>query len=167
MRKMRTIAVLAVLLAWQQAHAESACFGPDFTLPADWSEPYPAHRVVGNLYAVGNAGLSVFLITTDEGYVLVNTGLQDSAAMISNNVESLGFSMQDVKLLLTTQVHFDYTAALAEIKAATGAQMWATPADATVLEDGGAGDAHFGKCTSFTSNPCRLTASWQMGRCST
>lgn len=156
MNKILAVAAMAAVFAGQQVYAAAACPGPDFALPADWSEPYPAHRVVGNLYAVGNAGLSVFLITTDEGHILVNTGLQDSAAMIRANVEALGFSMRDVKLLLTTQAHFDHTAALAEIKASTGAQMWATPADARVLEDGGASDAHFGECAEFRFKPVQV-----------
>ena len=48
------------------------------------------------------------------------------------------------------QSHWDHTAALAEIKEITGAEMWATEADAPVLEDGGFSDPHFGGRESFT-----------------
>lgn len=144
-----TIVLAGTLLATQSARAAERCLAADATWPADWSEPYPAHRVIGNLYAVGNAGLSVYLITTDDGHILVNTALQDSTAMIKNNIAALGFRLEDVKLMLTTQAHFDHVAAFAEIKALTGAQVWATPDDARVLEDGGASDAHFGECLDF------------------
>ena len=69
--------------------------------------------------------------------------------MIRDNMESLGFSLEDVKILLTQQAHWDHTAALAEIKELTDAEIWATVGDARVLEDGGFSDPHFGGRESF------------------
>ena len=43
--------------------------------PEGWITPYPAFRVIGPLYGVGMLDLSVFLITSDEGPILINTGL--------------------------------------------------------------------------------------------
>ncbi len=117
--------------------------------PEGWSRPFPGHRVIGNLYAVGTYDLGVFLITSDEGHILVNTALEDSVPLIRRNVESLGFRLEDIKILLQMQAHWDHTAALAEIKQITGAQMWATQDDAPVLEDGGFSDPHFGGRVSF------------------
>ena len=114
-----------------------------------WTTPFPGHRVIANLYAVGTAGLGVFLVTSAEGHILINTGLEDSMPLIRDNIESLGYRLEDVKILLTMQSHWDLTAALAEIKAITGAQMWATVDDARVLEDGGYSDPHFGGRQSF------------------
>lgn len=117
--------------------------------PEGWSRPFPGHRVIGNLYAVGTYDLGVFLITSDEGHILVNTALEDSVPLIRRNVESVGFRFEDIKILLQMQAHWDHTAALAEIKQITGAQMWATEDDAPVLEDGGFSDPHFGGRVSF------------------
>lgn len=113
------------------------------------TRPFPGHRVIGNLYAVGTYDLGVFLITSAQGHILINTGLEDSTPLIRENIESLGFRLEDVKILLTMQSHFDHTAALAEIKETTGAEMWATAKDARVLEDGGFSDPHFGGSQSF------------------
>ena len=66
-----------------------------------------------------------------------------------DNIEVLGFGFQDIKLLLTMQAHWVHTAAIAEIKALTGAEVWATPNDARILEDGGFGAPHFGGRQSF------------------
>lgn len=115
----------------------------------DWTRPFPAHRVIGNLYAVGTYDLGVFLVTSEEGHILINTGLEDSTSVIRANIESLGFRLEDVKILLAMQAHWDHTAALAEIKEYTGAEMWATAGDAPVLEDGGFSDPHFGGRESF------------------
>ena len=79
----------------------------------DWSTPFAGHRVIANLYAVGTQGLGVFLLTSEDGHILINTGLEDSASMIRENVESLGFRMEDVKILLTMQAHWDHAAAMA------------------------------------------------------
>lgn len=117
--------------------------------PADWAEPFPGHRVIGNLYAVGTAGLGVFLITSDQGHILINTGMEDSTPLIRENIESVGHRLEDVRVLLTMQAHWDHTAALAEIKELTGAEMWATAGDGRVLEDGGFSDPHFGGRVSF------------------
>ena len=114
-----------------------------------WTRPFPGHRIIGNLYAVGTYDLGVFLVTSNDGHFLINTGLEDSTALIRENIESLGFRLEDVKVLLTTQAHWDHTAALAEIKEITGAEMWATADDAPVLEDGGFSDPHFGGRQSF------------------
>ena len=117
--------------------------------PENWVRPFEGFRIIGNLYGVGSYDLSVFLITTDDGHILINTGLRDSTQMIRNNIESLGFSLEDVKILLTQQAHWDHTAALAEIKQITDAEIWATVRDARVLEDGGFSDPHFGGRESF------------------
>ena len=121
-------------------------------LPAqqeDSKRRFPGHRVIANLYAVGTYDLAVFLITSGDGHILINTGFEDSTPLIRKNIESLGFQLEDVKILLTMQAHGDHTEALAEIKGITGAEMWATAGDAPVLEDGGGSDAHFGGKVSF------------------
>ena len=114
-----------------------------------WTTPFPGHRVIANLYAVGTYDLGVFLITSEQGHILINTGLEDSTPLIRENIESIGFRLEDIKILLTMQAHWDHTAALAEIMEVTGAEMWATSGDARVLEDGGFSDPHFGGRQSF------------------
>ena len=117
--------------------------------PDGWTRQFEGHRVIGELYHVGTYDLAVFLVTSRDGHFLINTGLEDSVPLIRENIESLGFRLEDVKVLLTTQAHWDHTAALAEIKEITGAEMWATAGDAPVLEDGGLSDPHFGGRESF------------------
>lgn len=131
------------------AVAQPAGLPEGFTWPEGWTTPFPGHRVIGNLYAVGLQDLSVFLITSDEGHILINTGLEDSTPLIRSNIESLGFKLEDVHILLCMQAHFDHTAALAEIKTLSGAEMWGTAKDKRILEDGGFSDPHFGGQQSF------------------
>jgi metallo-beta-lactamase class B len=67
----------------------------------DWTRPFPAHRIVGNLYYVGTYDLACFLIATPSGNILINTGVDGSVPMIRSSIESLGFKLEDTKILLT------------------------------------------------------------------
>ena len=51
-----------------------ALAAPAAAQPDGWARPFPGHRVIGNLYAVGTYDLAVFLVTSDEGHFLINTG---------------------------------------------------------------------------------------------
>src|SRR5688500_11892776 len=106
----------------------------------NWRNPFPAHKIAGNLYYVGTQDLARFLITTADGHILINTGLADSTSLIRTSIEKVGFKLEDVKILLTTQAHFDHVAALREVQKLSGARMYATEGDAPVLEDGGKSD---------------------------
>lgn len=109
----------------------------------EWTTPFPAHRIVGNIYYVGTYDLACFLITTPDGNILINTGTAESVPLIRKSIESLGFKLEDTKILLTTQAHFDHVAGMAEMKRVTHAKLLATDGDAPVLEDGGKSDYLF------------------------
>ncbi|HVO96841.1 MAG TPA: subclass B3 metallo-beta-lactamase [Bryobacteraceae bacterium] len=108
--------------------------------PSDWSKPFPAHRIIGNLYYVGTYDLACYYIVTPQGNILINTGLGDSVPLIKASVESLGFKLEDTRILLTMQAHYDHVAAMAEMKRLTHARLLATDGDAPLLEDGGKSD---------------------------
>ena len=139
-RKKIYVMILGLLLYCVEASAQ---------VPEGWTVPFPGFRIIGNLYGVGTYDLSVFLITSGEGHILINTGLEGSLPQISKNVDSVGYKLEDVKILLTMQAHWDHVAGLAQIKSLTGAKMLATRKDARVLEDGGLSDAQFGGRKTF------------------
>jgi len=139
-----TSLVLCMFTAVAQTVAEPT------NTPGDWSKPYQPFRIAGNLYYVGTYDLASYLIVTTKGNILINTGLANSASLIKKNMETLGFKMADIKILLTTQAHYDHMGAMSTIKKATGAQMMVDEKDAEVLADGGSSDyALGGKGSSF------------------
>ena len=115
-----------------------------------WTDPFPAHRIVGPVYYVGTADLACYLVTSPSGHILINTGLAESGPMIRKSIEDLGFKITDIKILLTNQAHFDHVAAFPEIKKASGARFFATEGDKAVLEDGGRSDFLLGESSRFT-----------------
>jgi metallo-beta-lactamase class B len=109
-----------------------------------WSRPFPSFRIAGNLYYVGTHELACYLITTPGGHILINTGLAASLQPIQANIQSLGFRVSDIKLLLTTQAHHDHLGAMAAMQRLTGAKVWVNTPDAPVLADGGRSDYALG-----------------------
>ncbi len=110
------------------------------TTDSNWTKPYPAFRIAGNLYYVGTYDLGCYLITSPQGHILINTGVASSASLIKTNIESLGFKLSDVRILLTTQAHHDHNGAMAAIKKMTGAKFMVNEKDAEVMKDGGRSD---------------------------
>jgi metallo-beta-lactamase class B len=53
----------------------------------DWTQPFPPHRVIGNVYYVGSKDLASYLITTPQGHILINSSLTSSPALIRKSVE--------------------------------------------------------------------------------
>src|SRR5262245_29957401 len=89
----------------------------------DWFRPFPAFRIVGNVYWVGTYDLSTYLITTSQGNILINSGFTDTVPLIKEGVEKLGFKFSDTKILIATHGHSDHVAGMAELKRQTGAKM--------------------------------------------
>jgi metallo-beta-lactamase class B len=106
----------------------------------EWTRPFPGHKIAGNLYYVGTEDLACFLITTLEGNILINTGLADSVPLMRASAQKLGLKLEDTRILLTMQAHFDHVAAMREVQKLSGARVMATEGDAPVLEDGGKSD---------------------------
>src|SRR5215216_1026560 len=113
-------------------------------MQANWSDPYAQFRIAGNLSYIGTYDLACYLITTPKGNILINTGLAPSVPMIREHIETLGFKMKDIKIMLATHAHYDHVAGFAEIKKLTGAKIMMNENDAPVLADGGQTDYVFG-----------------------
>ena len=113
--------------------------------PKEWSQATEPFRIAGNLYYVGTYDLASYLIVTEKGNILINTGLANSLSIIKENIKALGFNYKSIKILLLTQAHFDHLGAMAEIKKETGAKLYVDDKDADVLETGGKSDYELGK----------------------
>jgi metallo-beta-lactamase class B len=101
-----------------------------------WNKPHPAFRIYGNTYYVGTAGLSSVLITSASGHVLIDGALPESASRIVANIRSLGFRIEDVKLILNSHVHFDHAGGIAELRKLSGARVAASQWTADVMKKG-------------------------------
>ncbi len=121
-----------------------------------WGEPFPAHRIAGNLYYVGTRGLASYLIATPEGHILINSSLESSVPMIEASITKLGFRLADVKILLVSHAHWDHNAGSALVKERTGAKYMVMEPDVAVTEDGGKSDFFYGKSQGSLYRPTKV-----------
>jgi len=113
------------------------------------AQAFPPHRIIGNIYYVGEADLSSFLIVTPQGNILINTGYEYSVPEIRDSIKKLGFRYSDIKILLITHAHSDHAAGMATIKKQTGAKMMTIEEERELLETGGKTDYLFGNSGWF------------------
>jgi len=103
---------------------------------AAWNQEQAPFRIFGNTYYVGVRGLSAVLITSRDGHVLIDGDLPQSAPLIAQHVQQLGFKIEDVKLILNSHVHYDHAGGIAELQEITGAKVVASDIAAKVLRTG-------------------------------
>jgi metallo-beta-lactamase class B len=106
---------------------------------AEWNQPQAPFRLHGTTFYVGTKGLSAVLIAGKDGHVLLDGALPQSAPLIRRNIESLGYRMADVKLIVNSHAHFDHAGGIAALQAWSGAQVAASPSGAAVLRAGTVG----------------------------
>src|SRR6185295_15759902 len=101
---------------------------------AEWNRDQAPFRVFGNTYFVGVAGLGSVLIASDDGLILLDGGLAESAPLIDAHIRQLGFKTQDVCLIVNSHAHFDHAGGIHALQRASGATVAASPDGARSLE---------------------------------
>jgi metallo-beta-lactamase class B len=131
---------VACLLSPVALPQKSTRFQPDKAIVCGacdaWNARREPFRIFGNTYYVGVAGLSSILVVSDKGHILLDGGLPQSAALIDQNIRSLGFRLQDVRLIVTSHEHFDHVGGVAALQRASGAIVASSPVGARALGQG-------------------------------
>jgi metallo-beta-lactamase class B len=112
---------------------------------ATWRKPTPPLHIAGPIYYIGTADLGVYLITTPAGHIMLDGALAESATQIEQSIRTLGFKVEDIRILLISQAHFDHVASLAHFKKKTGAQVLVMKGDEGLVASGGKTDYLFAK----------------------
>jgi len=97
---------------------------PDYA--ARWLKSQPPHRIFGNTYLVGFAGLNVGLIHTNAGLILIDGALPQAVHDVEANIRQLGFDPRDIKFILSTEPHYDHASGLAALARDSGATVVAS-----------------------------------------
>src|SRR5262245_59415103 len=127
MRVFERVLIAALLLMGTAASAQT---------PSSWNKPQKPFHIYGNTYYVGTEGLSAMLITSREGHILIDGTVPEAAKQIAKNIRTLGFHVEDVRLILNSHVHFDHAGGIAELQKLSGAAVAASPASSKVLLSG-------------------------------
>ncbi len=108
----------------------------DCTLCEQWNVPHAPFRVFGNTYYVGSAGLSAILIDGGDSLILLDGALSQTAAQIADNINRLGFALEDVEFIGLSHAHFDHAGGLNALQRASDATVLSSPAAASALIPG-------------------------------
>jgi metallo-beta-lactamase class B len=144
--KRRMIAGIALALAPGQLWAKPDAAGADRAATEaiikqcgtteDFSAPAPPARLFGNTYYVGTCTVSVLLVTSPKGHVLVDAATEQAVPSILANIRALGFRPEDVRWIVTSHEHFDHVGGLAALMQATGAKVALSGPAAAVIATG-------------------------------
>jgi metallo-beta-lactamase class B len=119
-----------------------------------WEEPAEPIKIVGPLYFVGTKGLGVFLFTTSEGHILMNTGMPSSGPMIVASLRELGIKPEDIKMMINGHAHIDHAGAFAYLKQQFGARLAVMQDDVAAMESGDRDD--FKYANDFVYPPVKV-----------
>jgi metallo-beta-lactamase class B len=128
---------LVLLAAAAPAEAQVVADAPiDCPACEAWNVPHEPFRIFGNTYYVGTAELAAILIAGDDGLVLLDAALPQSAPLIDRNIAALDFAAADVRLIVNSHPHFDHAGGIAALQRASGAAVAASPSAAEALRAG-------------------------------
>jgi len=129
-----------------------------FSLNAQFGAYYDSAKTVkpfkifDNLYYVGNEPVSAYLLTTNDGLILIDALYGKFPAHILEAVRELGFDPMKIKYILCTHGHFDHCEGADTLRKITHARIGMTEADWQIAE---------GKIKNdYASVNTRLTRDW-------
>lgn len=73
-------------------------------------------RLFDNLYSIGFTPISPFLITTNAGLVLIDTGWPETFDLLTDNIRKVGFDPANIKYIFVTHARVDHYGAAGRFK---------------------------------------------------
>ncbi len=93
-------------------------------------------EIIPNVHLIPNTVANPYLLIDPQGLTLIDAGLPGSHRKILRYLAGLGYAPGDLKRILITHADFDHVGGLAPLKAATGARVFASPAEAQAMAEG-------------------------------
>ncbi|HUO23247.1 MAG TPA: subclass B3 metallo-beta-lactamase [Caulobacteraceae bacterium] len=147
--KIALIGAAAACLGFGVANAQAPAQAPA-AAPADGAAkpdpnrtPWPPFQITDHMWYVGGANLGAYILKTNKGLILVNTGFPYNTPMLEKTIADAGFDLKDIKILLISHAHIDHDGGMPDIIKATGAKYYVMEGDADVVESGGKLDYHY------------------------
>lgn len=80
----------------------------DDVMRSPWMQDVAPFRIADNLYYVGNKDVSVHLVDTGEGLLLLDTSYTQAAYLLLEAIRELGFDPHNIKWILHSHGHIDH-----------------------------------------------------------
>jgi glyoxylase-like metal-dependent hydrolase (beta-lactamase superfamily II) len=157
-RRSRTIAYLSVAAAGFFIFAAYRYYSigsaPFFSTSTVLPLARSAAQVVPGIYILGGLSPSVaYVVETSQGFVLIDSGLDEDAGLLKLQMTELGLDWKRVRAILLTHVHGDHSGGAQALRAATGAKVYAGAGDTQVLREGQSREAFFSTYYMPNHNP--------------
>ncbi len=94
----------------------------------------PFRSIVPGVYQLSLGSVNCFVLETDDGPLLIDTGLPEHAVRIQRAMKAAGWERP--AHILLTHCHPDHAGGASYLRAESGATTWAHPDDARMIEDG-------------------------------
>jgi len=83
-----------------------------------------AFKMFGNLYFVGSTAVSVHIIETEAGLVMIDTGYPDMYDQILVSMQELNLDPKKIRAIIHTHGHIDHFGCTVKLKALSGAKTY-------------------------------------------
>lgn len=80
-------------------------------------------KLFDNVWYVGFQTVSVYLVSTSDGLVLIDAGYAQTVDWLLENIRTAGFDPANVKYIFVTHSHVDHASGAARMKQVTGARV--------------------------------------------
>ncbi len=91
-------------------------------------------RIAGNLYFVGEHRASSHMIDTGDGLILIDVGYEETADIVCESLNTLGYDVKDVKIILLSHGHYDHSDGVPKIVKQSGAKVYLFREDVKYLK---------------------------------
>ena len=95
-----------------------------------WTLAQKPFKVIENVYFVGNTWVSVYLIDTPEGLILIDCAYEENLYLLIDSIRGLGFDPKDIRHLLISHGHFDHCGAARQLQEMSNCESWINEKDA-------------------------------------
>ena len=91
------------------------------------------HKIYKNLYFVGSTAVSVHLIDTPDGLVIIDTGYPNMYEQILDSIRYLGFDPANIRHIFHSHGHYDHIGATIRLKNLSGAKTYISRVDNDIV----------------------------------
>lgn len=108
-------------------------------------------RMLGNVYFVGSRAVSVHIIDTGAGLIMIDSGFPHTQEQILHSMRVLGLNPAELRIILLSHGHYDHTGCALDFKAISGAKIYISRIDNEIIN--GTRDLSLGKEAGYNDLP--------------
>ena len=100
-----------------------------------WEYDVEPFRITDDIWYVGNTSVSMHIIDTGDGLILIDTGYPQTTYLLLESIRKCGFNPADIRWILHTHAHYDHIGATKMLVEKYGCKTFLGEGDAFILQD--------------------------------